>query len=1023
MPMLANLVRATRRAADLVPLFVELGYTPDDEARDDGVRAIARWKTFRVVATDADDPRAAVRATARRLGATAQPGLVAAVGGGTLAIATPRLGVAASSPVLALEVASPGRLQLQLLRELAPKPDATALAHALRVNEVLASEEVGERFFVAFRRLLERVRSETNTHGGAVDRTLLALFPLTRVLFLYFVQAKGWLDGRPDYLRAQLDAALASRRHFHRTVLTPLCFGTLNRPSGRRSTWSRLGRIPYLNGGLFEPHPVERQFGSVVLPNAIWRDAFDTVFERFRFCTREGEEVDAVAPDMLGRVFERIMESRERKSSGSYYTPERLVREVVVATLATALTDATLAHDDAVRLLTGHAVTQHRAEHAAARLRAVRVLDPAVGSGAFLLGTLAALTDAWSVLHPGMRPAGRARLRRRVLRTHLFGVDVNPIAVRVAELRLWLAVIADDPEADIRRVEPLPNLNGVVRQGDALLDPLGAARMLGIRTVPDGTRRRVAAARAVVFAARGTERATALSDLRAAELAGAREMVTDALAQVRSQLRELASLARGKDLFGAPTRLTPAQRARHDVLRAELRWLRRAQRQLAAGGVPFFAFEVHAPEVMAAGGFTAVVGNPPWVRAERLPAALRQALGLRFTWWRAGRGRGFQHQPDLAVAFLQRALELTAPGGAIGLLVPSKLASAGYAETTRAALVRETELAYVHRVPDRVATGFGAAVYPLAVVARRARPGDRHQAALDFRGTRLVPQASLAGGGPWMLVGDRSRAALDALRASGTPLAVTAPPMLGVKTGADDLFVGTIVTDGPEQHVVRIGRQDVPIEATLLRPALRGRDVTAFNVRPRRVVIWPYGADGDVLSTLPPFATAWFRRHAARLARRADARDGPPWTLFRIRAALAPHRVVWPDLAARLSAIALDAVLPDAVPLNTCYVSTLPDREMALALAATLNSTWVRVLLRTVADEARGGYRRHNARAMATVPVPSPGPARAGLAALSARAHLHHDISQNDLDRAVAEALGLSEPVRAELRALARDHG
>jgi Eco57I restriction-modification methylase len=1021
--MLATFVRATSRAADLVPLFVELGYAPDDEARDDGMLAIARWKTFRVVATDAQDPRAAVRATARRLGATAQPGLVAAVGGGTLAIATPRLGVAASSPVLALEVASPGRLQLQLLSELAPSPNATALAHALRVNEVLASEEVGERFFVAFRRLLERVRSETDARGSTVDRTLLALFPLTRVLFLYFVQAKGWLDGRPDYLRAQLDAALATRRHFHRTVLTPLCFGTLNRPPERRSGRSQLGRIPYLNGGLFEPHPLERQFGSVVLPNAIWRDAFDTVFERFRFCTREGEEVDAVAPDMLGRVFERIMDSRERKSSGSYYTPEGLVREVVVATLATALTNATLSHGDAIRLLTAHAVPQPRAAHAAARLRAMRVLDPAVGSGAFLLGALAALTDAWTALHPGMRPAGRARLRRRVLRNHLFGVDVNPIAVRLAELRLWLAVIADDPEADICRVEPLPNLNGVVRQGDALLDPLSAAHMLGIRTVPDDARHRVAAARSVVFAARGPDRATALSDLRDAELAGAREMVAGALAQTRSQLRELASLARGQDLFGGRTRLAPGQRVRHDALRAEVRWLRRAQRQLAAGGVPFFAFEVHAPDVMAAGGFTAVIGNPPWVRAERLPAALRHALGSRFTWWRPGRGRGFQHQPDLAVAFLQRALELTAPGGAVGLLVPSKLASAGYAETARAALVRETEIAYVHRVPDRVATGFGAAVYPLAVVARRVHPADRHQAALDFRRTRTVPQTSLAGGGPWMLVGDRSRSALEALRKSGMPLSVAAPPMLGVKTGADDILVGTIIAEGRERSVVRFGDEEAPIEAALLRPALRGRDLTAFSVRSRRVVIWPYGADSNLLSTLPPLATAWIQRHATRLARRADARDGPAWTLFRVRAAFAPHRVVWPDLAARLAAIALDVALPAAVPLNTCYVSAMPDRESALALSATLNSTWVRVLLRTVADEARGGYRRHTARAMATVPVPPPGPASAGLTTLSLKAHLHHDVSQNDLDRAVAEALGLSEPVRAELRALARDHG
>jgi len=315
------------------------------------------------------------------------------------------------------------------------------------------------------------------------------------------------------------------------------------------------------------------------------------------------------------------------------------------------------------------------------------------------------------------------------------------------------------------------------------------------------------------------------------------------------------------------------------------------------------------------------------------------------------------------------------------------------------------------------------AVYPLAVVARRARPSDRHQTALDFRRARCVRQASLGGGGPWMLVGERSRAALDTLRRCGTPLAAAAPPMLGVKTGADDLLVGSLVSPVAEHAVVRLRKEELSIEASLLRPAIRGRDVREFSANVKRVVLWPYGVKGDVLPELPPLAAAWFRRHAARLARRADARDGPPWTLFRIRAGYAPHRVIWSDVAARLSALALDVVLPDAVPLNTCYVSTLPDQETALAVSATFNSAWVRVLLRVVADEARGGYRRHNARAMATVPVPPPGPARAALAALSLRAHLHHDVSQPDLDRAVASALGLPEPVRAELRALARDHG
>jgi hypothetical protein len=155
--------------------------------------------------------------------------------------------------------------------------------------------------------------------------------------------------------------------------------------------------------------------------------------------------------------------------------------------------------------------------------------------------------------------------------------------------------------------------------------------------------------------------------------------------------------------------------------------------------------------------------------------------------------------------------------------------------------------------------------------------------------------------------------------------------------------------------------------------------------------------------------------------RRADYRTGPIWTLFRVRAGLAPHRVVWADVARASTAVALTHAAPDAVPINTCYVSAAPDDESALVIAATLNSVWVRVLVHATGDEARGGYRRFNARAVGGAPVPVPGPARRRLAALSRSTHATHDVDSDDIDAAVADALGLSREIRATLRGLADD--
>ncbi|MCI0345583.1 MAG: hypothetical protein L0221_09100, partial [Chloroflexi bacterium] len=109
-------------------------------------------------------------------------------------------------------------------------------------------------------------------------------------------------------------------------------------------------------------------------------------------------------------------------------------------------------------------------------------------------------------------------------------------------------------------------------------------------------------------------------------------------------------------------------------------------------------------------------------------------------------------------------------------------------------------------------------------------------------------------------------------------------------------------------------------------------------------------------------------------------------------------------------------------PLNTCYVAPAPDRETALVAAAVLNSTWFAALAAVTADEARGGYRRINARVAATVPLPADGTNRTALAELSARAHLGEHVDDTELDEAVADALALSVRARRALRRLLADH-
>ncbi|PYP12216.1 MAG: hypothetical protein DMD59_00725, partial [Gemmatimonadetes bacterium] len=326
--VLRDILGRTTQIEGLRELFSALGYEAVWEPvpvrawlgeieRISRAALIARHGAFRVFALEAAAPEEAARAAARRLSAGAERGLACALGGQPLRL------VCVAGPVglrmATIAVASPSGSALATLERLAPAKGESALALSLRIGEVLASEGVTPRFFRAFRNTLDRLTERLRTPRSRLDRHALTLTALTRLLFLYFIQSKGWLNRDTRYVAHLLDRAIACRRHFHRSFLHALCFGALNRPAARRGGAARaLGRIPFLNGGLFEPSPLERQHGPATWGNADWRDAFDDLFERFHFSVREHDAGEFVAPDMLGRVFEGVMDPDERRASGSY---------------------------------------------------------------------------------------------------------------------------------------------------------------------------------------------------------------------------------------------------------------------------------------------------------------------------------------------------------------------------------------------------------------------------------------------------------------------------------------------------------------------------------------------------------------------------------------------------------------------------------------------------------------------------------------------------------------------------------
>lgn len=270
------------------------------------------------------------------------------------------------------------------LRALASAPrDHDRLAHA-RWSDILQRDALSARFYRTLDRLVRSLaHSATHTAAGgasggtsSAERHELALLCASRLLFLAFLEAKGWLDNDRGFLLTHCARLLESGGRLHERLLKPLFFGTLNTPVAERARAARaFGTIPFLNGGLFSPTALERRRRALRFSDDAITALIGELLDRFRFTAREDSSTwseAAVDPEMLGRAFECLMASDERRRSGSFYTPPQLVEQTVDDALRTTLPDLPI--DPSATL----------PADLASRIRTLHVLDPACGSGAFL---------------------------------------------------------------------------------------------------------------------------------------------------------------------------------------------------------------------------------------------------------------------------------------------------------------------------------------------------------------------------------------------------------------------------------------------------------------------------------------------------------------------------------------------------------------------------------------------------------------------------------------------------------------
>jgi MmeI, DNA-methyltransferase domain len=357
-----------------------------------------------------------------------------------------------------------------------------------RHDQAFDVEPVTEEFFTEYHVVFEKVESLIRGIRDQDQRRFFTQRLFNRLMFIAFIQKKGWLqfggNKNQDYLNALWSDYKKNgdkEMGFYHERLYTLFFHGLGAQDevgiakiNRGGLWADyIGKVPYLNGGLFEEDEDDKD-GKIKVPDEAIRAILQDLFNHFNFTVTEATPLDievAVDPEMLGKVFEELVTGRHE--TGSYYTPKPIVsfmcREALKGYLESNLPKEK--PEGIARFVDEHEPGDlHDGESALEMLRRIRVCDPACGSGAYLLGMLHELIDLRTCLFSAKNidPISAYDRKLEIIQRNVYGVDIDAFAVNIARLRLWLSLAVEFEGND---PPPLPNLKFEIEEGDSLGAP------------------------------------------------------------------------------------------------------------------------------------------------------------------------------------------------------------------------------------------------------------------------------------------------------------------------------------------------------------------------------------------------------------------------------------------------------------------------------------------------------------------------------------------------------------------------
>lgn len=595
------------------------------------------------------------------------------------------------------------------------------------VKESFSLAKVTNDFYNEFKGQFEKLCGAVQCDHRKPDEDVVrdfALLFVIRVIFLGFIQKRGWIGDDEKFLPnflVEYTKKGFGRELFYGKWLEPLFFEALNSAPGTKVAYrdnefpdhieKALQMAPYLNGGLFERRDLDGK--SWFITDSAVKEFFDFLFA-YNFTIEENtlydEELE-LNPEFLGIIFERLV----NKENGAVYTPRTEVDFMCRVALVKWLeknNTTKVALKDLYELFFREGGPdasddhQRRGDFTAAQkkdlidlLETVTVCDPAVGSGAFLVGMLHVLDDVEQCLRGRLRDADYKEetfhRKQRVISRSLYGVEVKGWAVWITQLRLWITLFIDAPEGMRMSFTPiLPSLDFKVRQGDSLVQRIGKKMfpVSGHADIPPVVKAKVTRLKELKAEFFQNKHKDSW-EIKQAEYRVFKDILHAEIGEKRKTLRELGDKPDEQmDLFGGGREERQQKlelfKDRIERLKAEIDELQEEMQALREERPLVWNIEF-AEIFFDKGGFDIVIGNPPYVRQEAIADPLgkiknakeyKEALAgmVQADFPREFRKEKLNAQSDLYTYFYIRSLRLLNDKGVHVFICSNSWLDVGY---------------------------------------------------------------------------------------------------------------------------------------------------------------------------------------------------------------------------------------------------------------------------------------------------------------------------------------------------------